>query len=101
MARYTSITFAQRCREAGVTLSMGSVGDCHDTALWESFFATLACELIERSVFRTRDEAHLAVFDFTRRPRIACGEHSNSRDSSSALRPVCANSTICRRYSGA
>ena len=63
-SQYTSIAFGQRCREAGVTLSMGSVGDCYDNALCESFFATLECELIERSVFRTRDEARLAVFDF-------------------------------------
>ena len=63
-AQYTSIAFGQRCREAGVTLSMGSVGDCFDNALCERFFATLECELIERSVFRTRDEARLAVFDF-------------------------------------
>ena len=63
-SQYTSIAFGQRCREAGVTLSVGSVGDCYDNALCESFFATLECELIERSVFRTRDEARLAVFDF-------------------------------------
>ena len=63
-AQYTSIAFGQRCREAGVTLSMGSVGDGHDNALCESFLATLECEPIERGVFRTRDEARLAVFDF-------------------------------------
>ena len=33
-------------------------------ALCESFFATLECELIERSTFRTRGEASLALFDF-------------------------------------
>ena len=27
---------------------MGSVGDCYDNALCESFFATLECELIDR-----------------------------------------------------
>ena len=63
-AQYTSIAFGKRCREAGVTLSMGSVGDCYDNALCESFFATLECELIERGTFRTRGEARLAVFDF-------------------------------------
>ena len=26
---------------------MGSVGDCYDNALCESFFASLECELIE------------------------------------------------------
>ena len=63
-AQYTSIAFGKRCREAGVTLSMGSVGDCYDNALCESFFATLECELIERGAFPTRAAARLAVFDF-------------------------------------
>ena len=39
--QYTSIAFRQRCRELGVRPSMGSVGDCYDNALCESFFATL------------------------------------------------------------
>ena len=63
-AQYTSIAFGKRCREEGVTLSMGSVGDCYDNALCESFFATLECELIERGAFPTRAAARLAVFDF-------------------------------------
>ena len=63
-SRYTSIAFGNRCREAGVRLSMGSTGDCYDNALCESFFATLECELIDRSRFATRREAELAIFDF-------------------------------------
>jgi putative transposase len=43
---------------------MGSVGDCYDNAMCESFFATLECELIERETYATRPEARLAVFDF-------------------------------------
>lgn len=35
--QYTSIAFGKRCREAGVRPSMGSVGDCYDKALCESF----------------------------------------------------------------
>ena len=62
--QYTSIEFGKRCREAGVRPSMGSVGDCFDNAMCESFFATLECELIDRSTFRTRDEARAAVLDF-------------------------------------
>jgi len=62
--QYTSIAFGQRCREAGVRPSMGSVGDCFDNAMCESFFATLECELIERSIFRTQAEAKSAVFDY-------------------------------------
>jgi len=60
--QYTSITFGKRCRELGVRVSMGSVGDCYDNALCESFFATLECELIDRFTFRTKREARLAVF---------------------------------------
>jgi putative transposase len=41
---------------------MGSVGDCFDHALIESFFATLECELIDRRHWRTRAEARLEVF---------------------------------------
>jgi putative transposase len=62
--QYTSIAFGQRCREAGVRPSMGSVGDCFDNALCESFFATLECELLDRRRFRTPAEAQTAVFEF-------------------------------------
>jgi putative transposase len=62
--QYTSFAFGQRCREAGVRPSMGSVGDCFDNALCESFFATLECELLERQRFKSPSEARLAVFEF-------------------------------------
>ena len=62
--QYTAIGFGLRCREAGVRPSMGSVGDCFDNALCESFFATLECELLERRTFRTQAEARMAVFEF-------------------------------------
>ena len=63
-SQYTSIAFGNRCRNTGVQLSMGSVGDCYDNAMAESFFATLECELIDRTTFRTRKQAQLAIFDF-------------------------------------
>ena len=43
---------------------MGSVGDCYDNALCESFNATLECELVVQHNFKTRREASLAVSDF-------------------------------------
>jgi putative transposase len=55
--QYTSIAFGQRCREAGVRPSMGSVGDAYDNAMCESFFASLECELIDRRVFKSHAEA--------------------------------------------
>lgn len=43
---------------------MGSVGDCFDNAMCESFFATLECELLQRTRFKTRAEAELQLFEF-------------------------------------
>jgi putative transposase len=62
--QYTSIAFGQRCKEAGVRPSMGSVADCYDNAMCESFFATLECELLDQKPLRTQVEARMAVFDF-------------------------------------
>jgi len=62
--QYTSIAFGIRCKQAGVRPSMGSVGDCYDNAMCESFFATLECELLDRRRFRTQAEARMAVFEF-------------------------------------
>jgi putative transposase len=63
-SQYTAVGFGLRCRAAGVRPSMGSVGDCYDNALCESFFATLECELLDRVTLRTPREARLAVFEF-------------------------------------
>ena len=62
--QYTSISFGRRWKQAGVRPSMGSVGDCYDNAMCESFFATLECELIDRTTFRSHAEAKLAIFQF-------------------------------------
>lgn len=63
-AQYTSLAFGQRCREAGVRPSLGSVGDGYDNAMCESFFATLECELIDRQRFRSQAEARLQIFQY-------------------------------------
>lgn len=63
-SQYTSLAFGHRCREAGILPSMGSVGDCFDNAMCESFFATLECELLDRVTFRTIPQARQAVFVF-------------------------------------
>jgi len=63
-SQYTSLAFGKRCREAAVRPSMGSVGDCFDNALCESFFATLECELLDRESFHSPTQARQAVFAF-------------------------------------
>ncbi len=42
-SQYTSIAFSKRCEASGVRTSMGSVGDCYDNAMCESFNAILEC----------------------------------------------------------
>ena len=63
-AGIAGVTFGARCQEGGVTPSMGSVGDCFDNAMAESFFATLECELLDRTKWATHAEARSAVFAF-------------------------------------
>jgi transposase InsO family protein len=59
---YTAVAFGKRCGQLGITLSMGSVGDCYDNAMMESFFSSLEAEVLDRNRFRTREEARRAIF---------------------------------------
>ncbi|MBD3662560.1 IS3 family transposase [Sulfitobacter sp. TSTF-M16] len=63
-SQYTSVAFGLRYKEMGVRPLMGSVGDCFDNAVFESFFATLECELLDRRKFATKAEARVACFEF-------------------------------------
>ena len=63
-SQYTSLAFGRRLRDAGLVASMGSIGDCFDNAVAESFFATLECELLDRRSWPTRRKLSSAVFDF-------------------------------------
>jgi len=48
----------------GMTASMSRTGDCYDNAPKESFWATLKKELMSASVFATRAEARMAIFEY-------------------------------------
>ena len=48
-SQYTSWAFGRRLRAAGLLGSRGSIGDCFDNSLAESFFGTLQLELLDRS----------------------------------------------------
>ena len=63
-SQYTSLAFGRRLRESGIAASMGSIGDCYDNAMAESFFATLETELIDRSDWANPAEARAAVFEY-------------------------------------
>jgi putative transposase len=63
-SQYTAVLFTQRCERAGVEVSMGSIGDCYDNAVCESFHASLKKELIHRRPWPTRAEARSKVFEY-------------------------------------
>jgi putative transposase len=61
---YTAVAFSKRCGELGITRSMGSVGDCFDNAMMESFFSSLEAEVLDRYRFTTREEARIEIFSW-------------------------------------
>ena len=63
-SQYTSWAFGQRLRAAGLLGSMGTVGDCFDNALAESFFSSLQVELLDRRTWATRRQLSNAIFEW-------------------------------------
>jgi putative transposase len=64
---YSSHDLARQLRTAGILPSMGSVADCYDNALAESFFATVECELFDHQhggSFDSHHQARLAIFNY-------------------------------------
>ena len=61
--QYASVQFRLALRRLGIVCSMSRKGNCWDNAVVESFFSTLKAEL-EKEVFKTRDEARSAVFEY-------------------------------------
>ena len=55
-SQYTSWAFGQRLRAARLFASMGTVGDCYDNAMMESFWGTMQLELLDTKEWQTRDE---------------------------------------------
>jgi putative transposase len=62
--QYTSFAFGRRLAASELVASMGTVGDAVDNAVAESCFATLECELLDRSPGSTRPGLRTAIFDF-------------------------------------
>jgi putative transposase len=62
-SQYVSLIFGERCRDAGIEISMSCTAAC-DNAVAESFFASLTKDLLRRHSFRTHAEARSAVFDY-------------------------------------
>jgi putative transposase len=63
-SQYTSWAFGQRLRATGSLASMGTVGDCYDNAMMESFWGTMQLELLDTKEWSTRDELANAIFEW-------------------------------------
>jgi putative transposase len=62
--QYTSWAFGQRLRAAGLLPSMGTIGDCYDNSMMESFWGTLQLEVLDTRIWETRDELANAIFEW-------------------------------------
>jgi putative transposase len=63
-SQYTSIKLSTRLVRAGVSASMGTVGDSYDNALAENMWSTLKTECARRHEFATHAEANQALFEY-------------------------------------
>jgi putative transposase len=75
--QYTSWAFGKRLRDAGLLGSMGTVGDCYDNAMMESFWHTMQLELLDTRTWNTREELANAIFEW-----IECWYNPHRRHSS-------------------
>lgn len=79
---YTSWAFGRRLRAGGLLGSMGSIGDCFDNAVAESFFGTLQLELLDQHRWDSRAQLANAIFEGVeawynpRRRHSYCAMHS-------------------------
>ena len=62
--QFTSWAFTQRVIDANLLPSMGSVGDCYDNAMMESFWSRVQVELFNRKRWSTRLELATALFEY-------------------------------------
>jgi putative transposase len=62
--QFSSWAFTQRAKDSGLVPSMGSVGDCYDNSMIESFWARMQVELLDRRRWKTRLELANAMFDY-------------------------------------
>jgi len=62
--QFTSWAFTRRALDSGLVPSMGSIGDCFDNAVIESFWARMQVELLDRQRWNTRVELANAIFEY-------------------------------------
>jgi putative transposase len=63
-SKYVSGDYTQTLDDHGVLASIGTVGDCYDNALAESFVDSFKTELIRDRVWRTKAQLELAIVEY-------------------------------------
>ena len=62
--QFGSWAFTQRAKDSGLLASMGSIGDCYDNSMIESFWSRMQVELLDRKKWNTRLELANAMFEY-------------------------------------
>jgi putative transposase len=62
--QFTAWVFTDRAKRSGLVPSMGSIGDCYDNAVIESFWGRRQTELLNRRRWKTRIELANSIFDY-------------------------------------
>lgn len=62
--QFGSWAFTRRAKESGLVPSMGSIEDCYDNAVIESFWSRMQVELLDRRRWQTRMELANAIFEY-------------------------------------
>ncbi|MFF3459644.1 integrase core domain-containing protein [Streptomyces sp. NPDC002730] len=89
--QFGSRAFTERARASGLLPSMGSVGDCVDNALTESFWARVQVERLDRRRWRTRLELSTALSEYLE-------IFHNRQRRHSALEMLTPSSTSCAQH---
>ena len=76
-SQFTSWAFGRRLVDVGIVPSMGSIGDCYDNSMMESFWGTLQLEVLDSRKWRSRAELATAIFEW-----IECWYNPQRRHSS-------------------
>jgi transposase InsO family protein len=63
-AQFTSWAFTSNVRNYGLKLSLGTIGDCYDNAMIESFWGRMQTELLNRKSWITVVELSMALADY-------------------------------------
>jgi putative transposase len=62
--QFTSWAFTNKIRASGLMPSFGTIGDCYDNSMMESFWSSMQIELLNRKKWRTRLDLANAIFDY-------------------------------------